>query len=367
MRAERIVARGFRNLGDLDLVLPPSGAVFLGPNAHGKTSLLEAIYYPVLCRSLRGAADSELARWNGPGFHLMLEFRVEAEPVRIAVEFRREGRRKRVAVGEVEVPRVSDAVGTWVAVAFLPTDLALVEGAAGERRRFLDRTLSVADRGYLEALLRYRAAMAQRNAALRSGRRDMARTFADAMADPGALIVARRVEWVERMAEPFARLCAELGETAPVSLRLRGRPELADPEAWGPAFDGALERELSRGVCLIGPQRDDLVLEAGGHPLRTTGSTGQQRTAAIALRLIERETLRQARGLEPALLLDDVFAELDRDRQDRLAERLAPGAGQVFITAPRRDELPASLVRNIALVREGMVTWSADRPQGIPA
>jgi DNA replication and repair protein RecF len=116
-------------------------------------------------------------------------------------------------------------------------------------------------------------------------------------------------------------------------------------------------------MCLIGPQRDDLTLRLGDHDLREFGSTGQQRTAAIALKLLELATLGEARGSEPALLLDDVFAELDRERQERLAARLAgQGIRQVFVTAPRTDELPAVLPLERFEVRDGRVA-SAGGPR----
>lgn len=356
MRADRIVARGFRNLGDVDLELPPAGAVLLGPNAHGKTSLLEALYYPVLYRSFRGAADTEVTRWGADGFQLALEGTVRGQSWDARVGFLREGRRKRVAVCGEERGRLADAVGQWLAVAFLPTDLALVEGGAAERRRYLDRVLTLADPAYLGALLRYRAGISQRNAALRAGRTEVARAFAERLAGPGAVVVAHRLAWVDRRREGFAADAVALGETGPVSVRYRGRPELADPAAWAEAFGRVADREQARGMTLVGPQRDDLVIEQEGRPLRDIGSTGQLRTAAIALKLAELATLREASGAEPVLLLDDVFAELDRERQDRLSDRLGrPGVRQVFLTAPRRDELPDGLGLEVYQVRDGRI------------
>ena len=149
------------------------------------------------------------------------------------------------------------------------------------------------------------------------------------------------MEWA---APRFAGELEALGEPEPVCLRYHGRIELADPAAWAGALEAAAARDQARRASTVGPHRDDLVLELGGRPLRTVGSTGQQRTAAVALKLLELDTLAQARGTEPALLLDDVFAELDGTRQQRFARRLAEGPRrQVFITAPRPDELAAGL------------------------
>ena len=127
-------------------------------------------------------------------------------------------------------------------------------------------------------------------------------------------------------------------------MHYRGHAELADPVAWDAALGRAIQRDQARGMTTVGPHRDDLVLEIGDKPLREFGSNGQQRGAAVALKLIELAALRAARGSEPALLLDDVFAAFDRERQRRLARRLLEVPGrQVFLTAPRPDELPPDL------------------------
>ena len=354
MRATRLVARGFRNLADLELDLPAPGAAFLGPNGHGKTSLLEAIYYPVLFRSVRGAPDLEVTRWEGSGFSLCLT--TEGGPVaELAAQFVRAGRRRKLALDGAETERLADAVGRWLAVAFLPTDLSLVQGPAADRRAYLDRVLSLAHPPYFRALIRYRGALAQRNAALRQGRADLAHSFDAILAGPGSVIVQERIAWVQSTEAQLGRECALLGEPEPVSLRYRGNVELVDEAQWGTAFAAAEARETTRGMTLVGPQRDDLVLELDGHDLRQFGSTGQHRTAAIALKLCELVTLAATRNSEPALLLDDVFAELDPARQAGLAERLREGSRQVFVTSPRRDELPDELDLPVFEVREGRV------------
>lgn len=356
MRAERVTARGFRNLADLDLPLPPAGAAILGPNGHGKTSLLELLAYPVLCRSVRGASDAEITRFGGDGFHLKLAFEAAGRSHEVAAGFQVAGRRKRLEVDGAEQARVGQAIGHWVAVTFLPTDLGLIQGPGAERRRFLDQLLSLAAPGYLTHLMRYRAALAQRNAALRQGRPDLAAAFDPAVSTHGAALVAARVGWVARAGEWFTAECAGLGETAAVGLAYRGRGDLAEAEAWPALLHQASPRDQALRATTIGPHRDDLVVTLGGRLAREFASTGQQRGAAVALRLCELVTLSKARGSEPALLLDDVFAELDDARQARLAERLRCGpARQVFVTAPRRDELPDDLALERIEVRHGRV------------
>lgn len=356
MRAVRIEASGFRNLARLDLALPPGGAVFLGHNGHGKTNLLELLYYPVLYRSVRGARDADLVQFGEPGFHVALDFERGDRATRLEAGYLAAGRRKRVVTDGVEAERVSQSLGDWLAVAFLPGDVTLVSGGAGERRQFLDRTLALADPGYLRALRQYRGALEQRNAALRRAEPDTAAAFDPALARFGSAVVAARLAWCERFGPVWSAACATLGEAMPVTLQYRGKPELAVPDAWPEAMAANRKRDLGLGATHTGPHRDDLTLALDGAPLRVAGSTGQQRTAAVALKLCERDTFEAAHGHAPALLLDDVFAELDDDRQARLAARLRLGSAiQVFVTAPRQDELPGGLDLPVYRVERGTV------------
>lgn len=340
MRLHRLVARGFRNLADVDVEVPRGGVVLLGANAQGKTNLIEAAYYPVLFRSMHGALDQEVAALGGPGF--LVETHLDEGPVRtLGATWHAAGRRKRIAVDGEELERITDAVGAWLAVVFLPADVDLAVGPAADRRRYLDRLLSLADRRYLGALVRYRAALRQRNAGLRQGKISAARAFEGPLAEAGAEVVQARYRWTEGAAGRFAEELDCIGERMAARLRYQGAEALADAAEWPAALAAALAGDEARGRTSVGPHRDDLVVELDGRRLRAFGSTGQQRSAAVALKLVELESLREARGTEPALLLDDVFAELDRERQTRLLDRvLAEDRRQVFITTPRLDELP---------------------------
>lgn len=353
MQATTLLVRSFRNLADVVLALPPEGVALVGPNGHGKTNLLEALAYPVLFRSVRGAADREIGHFGGPGFHVAVTL---ADGSEIATTWNAAAQRKRIVVDGVEQATLTGSLGRWLAVAFLPTDLALVQGGAAERRRWLDRMLSLADRAYLDALLRYRAALAQRNAALRTGDGRAAEAFDGPLAKSGAEVVGRRLSWARDSGAPWQAELAALGERAVMGMRYRSDEALVDPTTWSAKLAGARTRDLARGQTHVGPHRDDLVLQLGGHTLRDYGSSGQQRSAAIALRLLELETLADARGVRPALLVDDVFAALDATRQARLAGRLISRPGQRIVTAPRIEDLPRELVLPRWQVQDGTVT-----------
>ena len=345
----RLAVRDFRNIERLDLALDPAGLAVVGENGHGKTNLLEAIYYLQLLRSVRGARDPDLVRFGTDGFHVAGTLSPDGREV--AVGFARQGKRKRARLNGAEPPRLSDALGALPSVIFSPGDVQLVAGAPSERRRYLDVVLALTSRPYLAALQTYRAALSRRNAALR----DVARTGAGegraavwepALAEQGAVLWRERVRWVDERRAEFARLCDAIGERAPVTMRYAtGLPATDDPAAaLAAALAAKRSLDVRRGVTHAGPHRDDLELALGGRDLRLFGSAGQQRTAAIALRMLESQTLRDRTGSAPLLLLDDPFAELDARRAHRILALLADaGMGQVLITVPRAVDIPAEL------------------------
>lgn len=356
MRLRRLVLRGFRNLADATLDFPDTGVALLGDNGQGKTNLMEAVYYPVFFRSVHAAGDREVTRFEGAGFALDATLALTQRERRLSARYTAQGRVKQLELDGAPVNRLSEAVGHWLAVAFLPRDLTLAAGGALERRRYLDRMLAVADPGYFRALTRYRAALSQRNAALRQNRPDLAQAFDAPLSEAGAAIIRARLGWIAWADQALARELERLGEPCPVSLRYQGRPELAESDAWSAALAQSAVTDRNRGVTTIGPHRDDLRLLLGGRPVREFGSTGQQRSMAIGLKFLELATIEAARGVAPALLLDDVFAELDRDRQQRLATRLRDASErQVFLSSPRADELPPGLALPVWTITQGRV------------
>jgi DNA replication and repair protein RecF len=262
---------------------------------------------------------------------------------------------------------------------FSPRDVELVSGAPSERRRFLDVALALTSRRYLNALQHYRAALVRRNAALRDAARKAesggiarAAVWEPALAEHGAVLWSARVAWVERVAGEFARLCAVVGERG--DARMRYAPASATASAAAsrggtsvPELVGVLAESLAahratdmrRGLTHAGPHRDDLELTLDGHALRVFGSAGQQRTASIALRLLEAATLRAA-GSAPLVLLDDPFAELDAQRAARILELLGDTdvVHQTILAVPRASDIPAEMT---ALSRFRIVDGKVER------
>ena len=348
----RLAVRDFRNLGRLDLSLPPDGIALIGDNGQGKTNLLEAIYYLQLLRSMRGARDVDLTAFDASGFHIAAEV-VGAERGEVAVGFDRQTKRKRILLDGSEPIRMSDALGALPSVVVAPSDVQLVAGGPAERRRYLDVVLSLSSPRYLAALQRYRGALARRNAALRetarSGRDDgPVAVWEPPLAQYGAILWTERAAWISASAPEFTRLCQAIGEAGESRMRhvATMAPGVPPEEQLLRALASQRAHDLRRGVTHAGPHRDDLELTLGGRELRLFGSGGQQRTAAIALRMLEGATLRARHGAEPLLLLDDPFAELDVRRSSRILGLLRDaGLGQTLLAVPRASDIPPELTR----------------------
>jgi DNA replication and repair protein RecF len=361
---ETLSVRDFRNLAHVELRLPREGAVVVGENGHGKTNLLEATYYLQLLRSARGARDAELVRFGGEGFHVAARGQFpQAREVRVG--FVKTGTKKRVTQDGAEAKRLTDALGGVPSVLVSPRDAGIVAGAPADRRRFMDIALALSSPTYLSALAAYRGALGRRNAALREGARHASRStlasvqaWEPALAQHGAVLRAARRAWVQCYGAEYTRLVSAIGERPGSAMHyvvrvgggadaLRAAGETADTaSALMAEFEATRERDLRTGVTHAGPHRDDLALTLAKRDLRRFGSAGQQRSAALALRLLELATLRERIGGAPLLLLDDPFAELDERRAACVLALLGEaGIHQVVLAVPRASEIPASFTR----------------------
>ncbi len=333
----------------------PGPHIVWGPNAAGKTSLLEAIVLLAWGRSHRTSADGELIRW---GTDLArVEGHVGVDAVEVAVT--RSGAdgtsgRKRIRVNGVG-RRAGGLDGPLRVVVFAPEEMLLVAGSPGLRRAALDQLASTTAPGYASALATYGRALQQRNGLLRAIReegagRDELRFWDTAFLDAGGRIVADRLALLGRLAEPLARAHAEIAPDEADASSLTLRYATNAPAAPGEAPRDALarrlietaEKEVWNGATLIGPHRDDLVFELAGRDLAGFASRGQQRTAILSFKLAELDLLTAQDGRPPLLLLDDVFSELDPDRRAHLVRRIA-ALPQAFVTTTTLDDLDAAL------------------------
>ena len=355
MRLKHLGIRHFRNLKIQDLQVPPEGVAVVGENAQGKTNLLEAVYYLETFRSFRGCPDDELLAFGEDVFRVSASFEDPGDCSRrseVAAGFQRRGRQKKVSVDGSEPDRLADAVGRVAAVLFSPADVSIVSGGPDERRRFLDVVLSLNVPGYLAALQRFRHVLSQRNAALREEQPpDLVRAWNEPLVRAGAEVTSERRTWICERTQAFSRFHETVsgGQAAALAyepgVALDGAPGTEDiAAAYGAALDASSPRERRLGMTVVGPHRDEMAVriltEGGEMDVRRFGSGGQRRTAALALRLVEAETIRETRGREPLVLLDDVFAELDAGRSERVLELIERQDGaQVILTAPKESDV----------------------------
>jgi DNA replication and repair protein RecF len=355
-RLVRHDVRDFRNLAHVELAPPAQGLVLVGENGQGKTNLLESIYYLQILRSARGARDQDLVRFGTEAFHIGATVETDARH-EIGVGFERSTKRKRTRIDGVVPERLSDALGALPSVMFSPNDVELVAGSPNARRRYLDIMLALTARGYLTALQHYRAALARRNAALREAARTSRASDASVaiweppLAEHGALLWAERRAWVGSVEKRFEELCRDIGEAGRVRLRYSSSVNASDSlaKSLAAALEERRSHDLRRGITHVGPHRDDLIITLAGsdstpRDLRTFGSAGQQRSAAIALRMLEASTFRERTGRAPVFLLDDPFAELDARRASRVLSLLtAERLGQTILAVPRESDIPSEL------------------------
>jgi len=321
----------FRNLARAELEPCPGVNVIFGENGQGKTSLLEAIWLFTGCRSFRCADAGEMVMHGEAKAALRTKFISNAREQAASLEITN---RRSLTLGGFAQETPRRMLGVFPAVAFTPDTLSLARGGPGERRHFLDVSLSMLTPAYAVRLSKYLKALAQRGALLRqpSPPEDLLDTWDASLAREAAGILDARRRYLEELiprAQEFYRKISAGREVLDIAPHVTG-VEDPTPEAYLAAFARTRQNDLRRQMTTVGPHRDDLLLRLDGRPLRDFGSQGQKRSAALALKLAEAATLGDITQEPPVALLDDVLSELDARRQADLLRYLE--GWQVFLT-----------------------------------
>ncbi|MGH3363982.1 MAG: DNA replication/repair protein RecF [Nocardioidaceae bacterium] len=389
MHVAHLTLHDFRSYANVDVALGPGVTAFIGRNGQGKTNLVEAIDYLARLTSHRVASDAPLVR-HGTDQAVVRALVVRDERQALLEVELNPGKSNRARINKSPLPRAREMVGMVRTVLFSPEDLALVKGDPSERRRFLDDLLVLRAPRYAGVRSDYDRVLRQRNsllktagAARRSGAGGRAESALSTLsvwdshlARTGAELLAARLALVEELKPLVGKAYEAVARGASRSeatIAYRSSFVLPEPSADAPeGYDGRLpdrealaeaitaevERrrsdELERGVSLVGPHRDELTLMLGPLPVKGYASHGECWSFALALRLASYDLLR-AGGDDPILILDDVFAELDTERRQRLAEMVAD-AEQVLVTAAVPADVPEALAGTRITVAEGVVS-----------
>ena len=343
MKLRRIALDGFRNYTDFTTDFSPGVNVIWGENAQGKTNLLEAIGFLSGARSHRARGDKELISFHRDRGTITAEVTSRGRDFLLEVQLFR-GARRRLFVNHVKCKTAAELGGIVQTVLFCPEDLALIKAGAAERRSFLDHAICQLRPRYAEALAQYHKLLDHKTRILRDWEKhpsllDVLEDFNEAMARAGALVIHYRAHFVRKLAEKAAQIQTEFsGGRETLALHYATVSTIRDP--LGPTVelyedlrrhqDSHAKAERDARSCLSGPHKDDLVTRINGQPARQYASQGQTRTAALSLKLAERELFRDDTGQWPILLLDDVLSELDARRQDFVLRRIT--GGQVILT-----------------------------------
>jgi DNA replication and repair protein RecF len=389
MYLKHLALTNFRNYARLEIDLQARVHVFQGENAQGKTNLLEAIYYLATTKSPLASSDREIMAWAAdaeiiPHTYIKGGFFRASEEHTIEVTLVKERQpgngvedmrfRRQILLDGVS-RRAVDVVGKLNVVLFLPEDIALVAGAPGERRHYLDVTLCQIDPQYCRQLWHYNRVLAQRNALLRQIREGHARPdeldyWDEQLAHTGAYVLLRRGWAIDELGKQVKEIqpaltggqeTLVLAYISSVARHAQAQmqsvlPDMSDEAHLVETFRQVLHlvrrEELGRAVTVVGPHRDDFAFLVNGIDMSVYGSRGQQRTVALALKLAEVALMRAETGEMPVLLLDDVISELDRQRCEFLLQTVT-GAQQVLITTTdlnlyRRDFADAAILWHVA-------------------
>ncbi|HVK05596.1 MAG TPA: DNA replication/repair protein RecF [Armatimonadaceae bacterium] len=388
MRVIRLELSDFRNYSSLHFEPGPGLNILVGPNAQGKSNLLESLYVLATTKSMRAGRDADMVRFGADVCRVVAEVARETSgDVALEMAVGAPGaagigvERKLVKINHARQSRVTDLIGSLNAVLFSSVDLDIVRGEPEERRRFLNYEIAQVSPAYVLALGAYRRALEQRNRLLkdvRFGHADSASldAWTEQIVRHGAKLMERRRAYLDKLAAHAGEVHQALTdgrETLVVEYAPSfGLGDAVTAEEVSAAFDRALAAlrrdEMQRGSTLLGPQRDDLVFRVGESAgtavdARTFGSQGQQRTVALSLRLAERRLIEEMVGEPPVVLLDDVLSDLDERRRAQIFA-LALSGGQTFLTTTDLGALPEEAVARASVwnVTAGVVAPEQQEP-----
>ncbi|MFD0716183.1 DNA replication/repair protein RecF [Paenibacillus sp. GCM10027626] len=367
MYLKSVQLQQYRNYEQLELQTDSQVNLFVGPNAQGKTNLLEAIFVLALTKSHRTSKDKELIGWQAANARIRGEVDKKYGALTLDLILSTQG--KKAKINGLEQRKLSDFVGALNVVMFAPEDLEIVKGTPGIRRRFLDMEIGQVQPGYLHTLGQYAKVLVQRNNYLKTShsggsQQAMLDIWNMQLAEYGVKIMKKRQSFIHKLqtwAEQIHSGITGGAEALTIVYRPSFDAELEEEESvlfeqFMIKLSQVKDQELRRGMTMVGPHRDDLAFFINGKEAQIYGSQGQQRTTALSLKLAEIELIHEEIGEYPLLLLDDVLSELDQRRQTQLIETFQNKV-QTFITTTGLESVDISKLTDSRIyhVRDGQV------------
>lgn len=373
MYIEHLQLSNYRNYETLSLQFSPKINVFIGENAQGKTNVMESIYCLAMAKSHRTSNDKELIRWEEDYGKIEGVIQKKYGPLPIELTISKKG--KKGKINHLEQTKLSNYVGQMNVVMFAPEDLNVVKGSPQLRRRFIDMEIGQISPTYLHDLLTFQKILKQRNSILKAnqGRTALANDvmfdiYTEQYVQSAVQIIRKRYQFMELLqewAEPIHYGISRNLEKLVINYKTVSGLEKSFSEEQMAShikkkLEEAKQREIERGVTLVGPHRDDLQFFVNGYDVQVFGSQGQQRTTALSLKLAEIELIKQETKEAPILLLDDVLSELDDYRQTHLLNTIQ-GEVQTFVTTTSVDGINHETIKNAKMfhVKQGTIEYDS--------
>lgn len=361
MFLKKIVLQNYRNYDFFEFETDRNVNIIVGPNAQGKTNLLESIYVLALSKSHRTHQDKQLIRWNEQ--QALIHGEIEKKYGACSIDLKITTQGKKGKINGLEQKKLSNFIGTLNVVMFAPEDLDIVKGAPGVRRRFLDMEIGQIHPGYLYDLSQYQKILVQRNNYLKqsypstSSNDGLLEVWNEQLVQYGIKIMKKRQNFIKKLQIWAEKIHAGItNQTEQLQIQYEPSFDIGDVqqeesvlfEQFMLKLTKIKDQEIRRGVTLLGPHRDDILFFINGKEVQSYGSQGQQRTTALSLKLAEIEFINEEIGEYPLLLLDDVLSELDRYRQTQLIETFQNKV-QTFITTTGIESIQQERIENSSL------------------
>lgn len=362
MYLEKLELKHFRNYEDVNVAFSPQVNVLIGKNAQGKTNLLESIYVLAMARSHRTSNDREMVTFKKDTALIRGEVHQRLGNTKLELLISRKG--KKAKVNHLEKARLSQYIGQLNVILFAPEDLALVKGAPSVRRRFIDMEFGQIDALYLHTLTEYRAVLRQRNKYLKELQTKKAtdkvylEILSEQLSESGSQIIFKRLEFLQELEKYADKLHNQITQGKEhlqfqyesTLKEYQGKSVLELKQSLIEQYKTMMDKEIFQGTTLLGPHRDDVRFMLNDKNVQVYGSQGQQRTAALSVKLAEIDLMKEKTHEYPILLLDDVLSELDGARQTHLLKTIQNKV-QTFLTTPGLSDVAQQLINKPKIFR----------------